>query len=135
MQELQTTYGVDALKRSIAWLGTQVSAATQMDANGDGKIDRTEILSYSLGLLPTIPGILPTFTEAGKEIRDLESSEFDELTDHVLRTDFLPDDRERAEHYVKAVVFYLNMTRNFVRFNIQFFDGEDVRFDPLQGLL
>lgn len=127
--------GITSLKTAITYIGTQARAAFGIDANGDGTVDTTEIFSFSLALLPTLPGIFPVLKQAGPEALDLRGPEFDELVAHIQATDFLPDDKDRAEDYAKAVVFWLNMNRKFVEYSIGFFGGEDVDFNPLDGLV
>lgn len=135
MQGITTVYGVDNLKTVITFLGGRVNEAVQIDKNGDGKVDFTEIIGYSLGTASLIPGILPSFSLIDEEAKDLDNNEWDELVQHVLNTDFLPDDKEQAEHFIKATVFVLNVNRQYIRFASRVFKGEEVRFEPLQGLL
>lgn len=122
--------GIESLKRAITYIGTQARGIFGIDANKDGSIDPTEIFSYTIALLPTIPGIIPVFGKVLPEASDLDKEEFDQLIDHVLNTDFLPDDKDRAEGYVKAVITWLNMNRRFTEYNIAFFNGEDVSYNP-----
>ena len=135
MQVTKTTFGVSNLKKAITYLGGQIRNAYSIDQDGDGKSSTSELIQYGLATISTIPGILPALSASQDEIKDLTSAEVNELVDHVLNTEFLPDDRERAEHYVKSLIYVLNVNRQMVSFSIKFFAGEDVRFDPLAGLL
>jgi hypothetical protein len=135
MQVIETTFGVSNLKKAITYLGGQIRNAYSIDQDGDGKSSTAELIQYGLATIATLPGILPAFSASEDEIKDLTSAEINELVDHVLSTEFLPDDRERAEHYVKSLIYVLNVNRQMVGFSIKFFAGEDVRFDPLAGLL
>ena len=135
MQVIETTFGVSNLKKAITYLGGQIRNAYSIDQDGDGKSSTSELIQYGLATISTIPGILPALSASQDEIKDLTSAEVNELVDHVLNTEFLPDDRERAEHYVKSLIYVLNVNRQMVSFSIKFFAGEDVRFDPLAGLL
>ena len=135
MQVIKTTFGVSNLKKAITYLGGQIRNAYSIDQDGDGKSSTAELIQYGLATIATLPGILPAFSASEDEIKDLTSAEINELVDHVLNTEFLPDDRERAEHYVKSLIYVLNVNRQMVSFSIKFFAGEDVRFDPLAGLL
>ena len=66
------------------------------------------------------------FTELGNEVKDkITEEEWEELTDHIVATDFLPDDREKAEQYLRLVVLWLNYNRRFVSKSIAFFSKEE----------
>lgn len=127
--------GVTSLKRVITYVGAQIKGAFLIDSDGDGKNSTAEYLAYAFSLIPTIPGIIPALQNSQAEFRDLTNEEITELVDHVLRTDFLPDDRDRAEHYVKALFYTLNVSRLFIKFSVDFFAGKDVVFNPTEGLI
>jgi hypothetical protein len=127
--------GIDNLKQAISYIATQAQAAFRIDANNDGTIDLAESFAFGLQILPTLPGILPVMRDAGPEIVDIRGPEFDELVDHILATDFLPTERDKAEEFGKAVIFWLNMNRKFTEYTIGYFNGEEVDYNPLDGLV
>jgi hypothetical protein len=47
----------------------------------------------------------------------------------------LPDEKDRAEKYVKSLFFWLNMNRKFISYSSDFFKGKDVSYNPLDGLV
>jgi hypothetical protein len=133
--KVSSAYGIASLKQIITFLGAQVQASFKIDTNGDGKTSTSELASFAFGAALSLPALLPAFSQVGAEVRDLDGDEFNDLISHIIGTDFLPDDRERAEHYAKSLLFMLNANRQFVAFSVQFFKGADVRFEPTEGLL
>ena len=126
---MENIRGVDSMKQVITFLGAEVKKGFRVDQNGDGKVDTMEIIQFALPLATTLPGVLPAFTEGWKESQELSSEEIDEITNHIISTDFLPSEKDRAENYAKFVFKYLLLTKNFGEQTVAFFRGEDVDFD------
>lgn len=129
------TYSVDNLKQLITYVGAQIRASYEIDQNKDGKKSTAELLQFGFQVALASAPMLPVFQNAAPEIRDIVAEEWTELTDHVIATDFLPDDRDRAERWIKSTVFMLNMARAYGAYTIKVFEGDDSAvFAPLASL-
>ena len=69
-----------------------------------------------------------TLNASFPEIADVKGEEFDELTDYVLKTDFLPDDKDRAENVVKYIFFVANTLRGIGGNVVAISRGEDIEW-------
>ncbi|NJC24810.1 hypothetical protein [Neolewinella antarctica] len=106
-------HGVENAKQFITILGGQVYSAATIDKNGDGEISTGEWTGFGSGFAMAVFTSFSIVSASLPEFGDLKGKEFDELTDHVLATDFLPDDKEQAEVLVKYVLHVANTNRKF----------------------
>ena len=119
-------YGIQNLKTGITVFAGIFKTSFNIDLNKDGKIDGSERIAYLGNVLPQTFPFFGIFTELGNEVKDkITEEEWDELTDFIVATDFLPDDRDEAEDYLRLVILWINYNRRFVVKSIAFFSKEE----------
>lgn len=119
-------YGVTSLKRGLAIIAGMVNSAFYIDANGDGNISLSEKIQYAGTLVPQVFPIVGLLPDIRNETRrgELTSAEIDEVVDYAVTLDFLPNDRDEAEEYVRDVILWINYNRRFVAKTIKRFNKE-----------
>lgn len=119
-------YGIQNLKTGITIFGGIFKSSWSIDLNKDGKVDGSERIAYIGNVLPQTFPFFGIVTELGNEVKDkITEEEWDDLVDHVVSTDFLPNDRDEAEEYLKLVILWINYNRRFVTKSISFFAKEE----------
>ena len=110
MNDATTGLGIENAKMFLTALAGQVFAAANIDDNRDGEVTTGEWSGFGTQLILAVLGNLSVGRNAFPEFADIKGSELAELTDHVLKTNFLPDDRDQAEALVKTVLVlaYIN---------------------------
>ena len=98
---IEQELGIENAKQFITVLSGQVYAGANIDKDGDGQISTMEWTGFGSGFAMAVFSSFGVATAAFPEFGDLKGSEFDELTAHVLKTDFLPSEKEQPEILVK----------------------------------
>ena len=97
------------LKAVITYAGAQRKAYAEADTNGDGKRDGTEIAAFAAQMLMQGFSRYGNVVAAFPEALDIRGPEPLELIDHVIATEWLPDDRNEAEVFVDQLLGYAKL--------------------------
>lgn len=116
-------YGVSNLKNALSIIAGIVRGAFNVDINEDGEISTAEKIQYSMTLIPQVLPMVGLLPGIKNEIKrgELTSQEIDEVVDFAVTLDFLPDDRDEAEQYVRDIILWVNYNRRFVAKTIKRF--------------
>jgi len=115
-------YGVQNIKQGLSVVAGISKTSFSMDTNEDGKIDSSERTAYLISVLPQTFPLFGIYGGMVDEIKDkITNEEREELVDHAVSLDFLPEGRDVAEDYVKTVILWLNYNIRFANKSIQFF--------------
>lgn len=119
--------GVEAIKNGLTITAGIVKSSFSADTNGDGKVDSGERLAFIGSILPQTFPLFTVIPAAAEEIRDkITAEEREELVDHAVSLDFLPEGRDVAEEYIKLVILWINYNIRFVNKSIQFFSKREL---------
>lgn len=133
---MENKYGISNLKMLISFMGVHAQRFAARDADGDGEVTLTENASFATGLLLQAFAQTAMFTGIIPEAGDLTLDEIKELVEHTLATDFLPDDNDAAEDFVKSILRVLLLLTGGVEHIVKLTKGEaDGVYDPFAGLL
>jgi hypothetical protein len=103
--------GITNAKAFLTTLAAQVYAASTIDSDNDGDISTSEWTNFGTQLILAVLGNFSVARNAFPEFGDIKGDEYGELVAHVLKTDFLPDDDDKAEDLVKTILVLAYVNR------------------------
>lgn len=114
MATAQAILGIENLKLILKALSDTAQKAYNLDADKNNKIDLSEGVQFSGFLFSALISAYPAFAPAAKEVRDLSSSEIDELIEYIIALPILPYDKKEAEQFLDRTLITINILRLYI---------------------